>query len=110
MSNFILQSAEKKIVITDLTDPIVESTEGKEIGPAYDFEDYRKKVNRYVEENGNFIRWFEGKVNDAFENFGDMLKEIIRMLKEESKISKKAEDLFMKFMKNAEEREKEGRK
>ena len=39
-----------------------------------------------------------------------MLKEIIRMLKEESKISKKAEDLFMKFMKNAEEREKEGRK
>jgi hypothetical protein len=39
-----------------------------------------------------------------------MLKEIIRMLKEESEISKEAEDLFMKFMKNAEEREKEGRK
>ena len=38
-----------------------------------------------------------------------MVKEIIRMLKEESKISKAAEDLFMKFMKfmkNAEEREK----
>jgi hypothetical protein len=28
------------------------------------------------------------------------------MLKEESKISKAAEDLFTKFMKNAEEREK----
>lgn len=36
----------------------------------------------------------------------NMVKEIIRMLKEESKISKEAEDLFMKFMKNAEEREK----
>ena len=64
----------------------------------------------FSKENGNFIRWFEGKVNDEFENFGDMLKEIIRMLKEESKISKEAEDLFMKFMKNAEEREKEGMK
>jgi hypothetical protein len=31
------------------------------------------------------------------------------MLKEESEISKEAEDLFMKFMKNAEEREKKGR-
>lgn len=53
----------------------------------------------FSKENGNFIRWFEGEVNDEFENFGDMLKEIIRMLKEESKISKAAEDLFMKFMK-----------
>lgn len=64
----------------------------------------------FSKENGNFIRWFEGKVNDEFENFADMLKEIIRMLKEESGISKEAEDLFMKFMKNAEERKKEGRK
>lgn len=64
----------------------------------------------FSKENGNFIRWFEGKVNDEFENFGDMLKEIIRMLKEESKISKEAEDLFMKFMKNAEEREKAAKK
>lgn len=63
----------------------------------------------FSKENGNFIRWFEGEVNDEFENFGDMLKEIIRMLKEESKISKAAEDLFMKFMKNAEEREKKSK-
>ena len=60
----------------------------------------------FSKENGNFIRWFEGEVNDEFENFGDMLKEIIRMLKEKSEISKEATDLFMKFMKNAEEREK----
>lgn len=63
----------------------------------------------FSKENGNFIRWFEGKVNDEFEDFRDMLKEIIRMLKEDSGISKEAEDLFMKFMKNAEEREKKGR-
>ena len=60
----------------------------------------------FSKENGNFIRWFEGEVNDEFENFGDMLIEIIRMLKEKSEISKEAADLFMKFMKNAEEREK----
>lgn len=36
----------------------------------------------------------------------NMVKEIIRMLKEKSEISKEAADLFMKFMKNAEEREK----
>lgn len=58
---------------------------------------------------GRICKWFEGKVNDEFENFGDILKEIIRMLKEESKISKAAEDLFMKFMKNAEEREKKSK-
>ena len=63
----------------------------------------------FSKETGNFIRWFEGNVNDEFENFGDMLKEIIRMLKEESGISKKAEDLFMKFMRNAEERERQRR-
>ena len=40
----------------------------------------------FSKENGNFIWWFEEKVNDEFENFGDMLKEIIRMLKEESGI------------------------
>lgn len=64
----------------------------------------------FSKENGNFIRWFEGEVNDEFADFGDMLKEIIRMLKEESGISKEAEDLFMQFMKNAEERERAGRK
>lgn len=69
---------EKKIVITDLTDPIVESTEGKEIGPAYDFEDYRKKVNRYVEENGNFIAIYKLKNNIPLSE-GDY-KELERVL------------------------------
>ena len=42
-------------IITHLTDPVIDMQEGKELDPAYDFEDYRKKVNRYVEENGNNI-------------------------------------------------------
>ena len=50
---------------------------------------------------------FIGKVGNDF--FGEMLKEIIRMLKEKSEISKETADLFMKFMKNAEERKKKGR-
>ena len=29
--------------------------EGQKLDPAYDFEDYRKKVNRYVNEHGNSI-------------------------------------------------------
>ena len=39
----------------NLTDIVLEQSEGEELDPAYDFEDYRKKVNRYVEEHGNSI-------------------------------------------------------
>ena len=45
----------RKPIITKLTDPILNMTEGQKLDPAYDFEDYRKKVNRYVNEHGNFI-------------------------------------------------------
>ncbi len=40
-----------KRVITKLTDPILDSKEGVQIDAAYDFEDYRAKVNRYVNEH-----------------------------------------------------------
>ena len=53
--------------------------------------DWGWRIALFFKRNGNFIRWFEGKVNDEFENFGDVLKEIIQMLKEKSEISKKAE-------------------
>lgn len=42
-------------IITRLTDPIIDRQEGAQLDPAYDFEDYKKKVNRYVVENGNSI-------------------------------------------------------
>ncbi|MCR4717891.1 MAG: DEAD/DEAH box helicase family protein [Lachnospiraceae bacterium] len=53
----------KPPIITHLDDPVIESTEGEALDPAYDFEDYRKKVNRYVEENGNFLAIYKLKMN-----------------------------------------------
>ena len=38
-----------------MTDPIIDIKEGQKLDPAYDFEDYKKKVNRYVNEHGNSI-------------------------------------------------------
>ena len=52
---FIIDDDVRAPIITHLTDPVIERDEGRELGTAYDFEDYRKKVNRYVEENGNNI-------------------------------------------------------
>ena len=43
----------KPKIFTRLDDPVLESKEGDALGAAYDFEDYRKKVNRYVEEHKN---------------------------------------------------------
>jgi len=41
----------RRDVYTDLTDDVLEVREGEGIGPAWDFEDYRLKVNRYIEEH-----------------------------------------------------------
>lgn len=43
----------KPKILTKLDDPILDRKEGDVLGAAYDFEDYRKKVNRYVEEHKN---------------------------------------------------------
>ena len=45
----------KKPIITRLTDPIINQMEGEELDPAYDFEDYCDKVNRYIGEHGNTL-------------------------------------------------------
>ena len=50
---FLIDGDPHKIIYTNLADPIMEVKEGIELEPAYDFEDYRLKVNRYVAENGN---------------------------------------------------------
>ncbi|MBR3515729.1 MAG: DEAD/DEAH box helicase, partial [Lachnospiraceae bacterium] len=50
-----LDQEPKKIIITHLNDPVIESKAGEALDAAYDFEDYRKKVNRYVEEHGDSI-------------------------------------------------------
>lgn len=45
----------KKPIITQLADPVIDQQEGIQLDAAYDFEDYRAKVNRYVNENGNTL-------------------------------------------------------
>ena len=41
---FLVDDAEpKKRIITNLTDPVIDTTEGKQLDPAYDFEDYKKE-------------------------------------------------------------------
>lgn len=49
------QTPGKKTIITHLTDPVIDQQEGVQLDAAYDFEDYRAKVNRYVNENGNTL-------------------------------------------------------
>ncbi|MEG1015146.1 MAG: DEAD/DEAH box helicase family protein [Clostridia bacterium] len=45
----------KKTVFTNLMDIITNVQEGVELESAYDFEDFRIKVNRYVAENGDML-------------------------------------------------------
>ena len=42
-------------IVTKLTDPIIDRQEGVQLEAADDFEDYRAKVNRYVNEHGNTL-------------------------------------------------------
>jgi len=42
-------------IITNLTDPVIAEQENMQLDAAYNFEDYRKKVNRYVEEHRNTL-------------------------------------------------------
>ncbi len=48
-------SGKQKRIVTKLTDPIVDSQEGVQLDAAYDFEDYRDRVNRYVNEHGDTL-------------------------------------------------------
>lgn len=55
LMKFLDRKPGKKPIITRLTDPIIKQTEGEELDPAYNFEDYRDKVNRYIGEHGNTL-------------------------------------------------------
>ena len=49
---FLEESGDReKHIVTRLTDPVIDRKEGALLDAAYDFEDYRAKVNRYVNEN-----------------------------------------------------------
>ena len=47
--------AGQKTIITKLTDPVLDRQENIPLDAAYDFEDYRAKVNRYVNEHGDTL-------------------------------------------------------
>jgi type I restriction enzyme R subunit len=52
LMKFLAESATgKPLVYTNLYDPIIKDSEVKEMPAAHDFGDYRKKVNRYIEEH-----------------------------------------------------------
>lgn len=48
---FLTDSGEQSIVYTNLSDNILQVKEGDTLNPGYDFEDYKIKVNRYIEKN-----------------------------------------------------------
>ena len=71
----------RKPIITKLSDPILDMIEGQALNPAYDFEDYKKKVNRYVTEHGNTLAIYKLTHNIPL-SVGDY-KELERVFTEE---------------------------
>ncbi len=52
---FLDEGEKKHQIITKLTDPVTEQQEGVQMEAAYDFVDYRAKVNRYVNDHGDTL-------------------------------------------------------
>ncbi|MGE5391796.1 MAG: DEAD/DEAH box helicase family protein [Deltaproteobacteria bacterium] len=50
---FIVEEGNRKIIKTALTDEVLKFQEGGKLEPAYDFTDYKLKVNRFIEGNLN---------------------------------------------------------
>jgi type I restriction enzyme R subunit len=55
LMQFLVESTPINSIYTNLTDPVISWEVGEPMPPGYDFEDYRKKVNRYIEENANTL-------------------------------------------------------
>lgn len=53
LMKFLDEGKEARRIVTKLFDLIIDQQEGVALEAAYDFEDYREKVNRYVNEHGN---------------------------------------------------------
>ena len=60
---FIVEHGGGKQIFTRLADPILTRQEGNPLEAAYDFEDYRAKVNRYVNEHGDTLAIYKLKHN-----------------------------------------------
>ena len=68
-------------IYTNLKDPIIVQKEGVALDPAYDFEDYRAKVNRYINEHGDTMAIYKLTHNIPLSS-GDY-RELERVLTEE---------------------------
>lgn len=60
---FIIDEGRINPVYTNLSDVILEVREGEGLEPAYTFEDYKLKVNRYIEENRDHIAIYKLRNN-----------------------------------------------
>lgn len=48
LMKFLINDDSKPIIFTNLTDPVIDKQEGQILDAAYDFEDYKAKVNHYI--------------------------------------------------------------
>ena len=60
---FIMEGEDRKIIYTNLQDEVISVQEGKNIDPGFTFEDYKLKVNRYIEENKDHIAIYKLRHN-----------------------------------------------
>lgn len=66
---FIIDEGGKNPVYTNLVDDILGIKEGEGIEPAYSFEDYKLKVNRYIEEHRDHLAIFKLRNNIPLTTF-----------------------------------------
>ncbi|NLM42854.1 MAG: DEAD/DEAH box helicase family protein [Clostridiales bacterium] len=60
---FLSDESKNRFVYTNISDEVILVKEGEELDAAYDFTDYRLKVNRYIEENKNHIAIYKLRNN-----------------------------------------------
>jgi len=60
---FIIDGGEKEVIYTNLQDEVISVKEGEDIDPGYTFEDYKLKVNRYIEEHRDHIAIYKLRNN-----------------------------------------------
>ncbi|MGI6091902.1 MAG: DEAD/DEAH box helicase family protein [Negativicutes bacterium] len=60
---FIVDTGGKNVIYTNFSDGIIAVREGDPLNPPYDFEDYKHKVNRYIEMNKDNLAIFKLRNN-----------------------------------------------
>jgi len=60
---FTMEGDDRKVIYTNLQDEVLSVKEGEGITPGYTFEDYKLKVNRYIEEHRDHIAIYKLRHN-----------------------------------------------